>query len=520
MAATPAPAAAAPAHSTAVIVGAGVSGIAALVQFKRLLKLTDVVLYEKDSQVGGTWSANVYPGASCDIPVAFYSFSFDPAKEFSTQWPGWQGLLKYYNRIVDKYQVRDRIVFRTVVDEARFSRETGLWTVQTRHVETGATHVQTCNILVSAVGALSVPADPPFDTSDFDGPVMHSAKWDHDVSLKDKDVVILGNGCSAAQIVPTILPEVKSLTQIARGQQAIVPPPVIPDNAFTNALSRWIPGLFSVTRYLVFSLCESYFTYTDKVDGVAGQQKMKRESDAYLEKVANPKYKEQLKYDFPFGQKRRIIDFLKYAPATNDPKFTLVYPDTIKSAKGHTVTTEKGVEVPADVIVLSTGFKVTDYLHPLSVFNGEGESLVERLKKNGVKTYLTSMVATYPNFFLLMGPNSVTGHSSVIINSERTVEMMVELVKPVLAALAKRDKDAEPPAPSVEVKQEVEDEWFARMRAEMEKKVWENDGGISWYVDPNIGKCTTLFPWGQLEFQRQTREAAASKDRFIYTATA
>ncbi|GAA5820998.1 hypothetical protein JCM3770_004463 [Rhodotorula araucariae] len=504
-------------HTTAVIVGAGVSGLAALIQFKRLLQLDDAVCYEKDGALGGTWAANHYPGASCDVPIAFYSFSFEPAKEFPTQWPGAAGICAYQNRVVDKFGVRSQIVYNTIVDEARFSRETGLWTVRLRNVETGETRFKTCNILVSAVGALSVPADAPFDTSEFEGVVMHSARWDQGVSLKDKDVVILGNGCSAAQIVPAVLPEVKSLTQIARTKHAIVPPNQIVDNAFVNGVFRWVPGLFSLFRYSIYQILESWFYLTDKEAGAAGRQKIHQDSTKYIEKTAPAKYRDQLVYDFEFGQKRRIIDFSGYCSALHNPKFNLLLPDTIKSAKGRTVTTEQGVEVPADVIVLSTGFKVSDYLYPLSVFNSEGESLVERLKGNGVKTYLTSMIASFPNFFLLTGPNSLTGHSSVLFNTECTVEMMVKLLKPVVSALKSERKgaSASEAAPSVEVTQAAEDAWYKAMRAEMEKKVWEMNGAISWYIDPKIGKCTTLFPWSQPEFMRQTREIP--RDRFIWS---
>ncbi|KPV73988.1 uncharacterized protein RHOBADRAFT_54566 [Rhodotorula graminis WP1] len=505
-------------HTTAVIVGAGVSGLDALIQLKRLLKLDDVACYEKDGELGGTWAANRYPGASCDIPIAFYSFSFEPATEFSTQWPGAEGICRYYERVVNKYRVRPQIVFHTVVDEARFSRSTGLWTVQLRNVVTGETRTKTCNILVSAVGALSTPADAPFDTSEFDGAVMHSARWNKDVSLKDKDVVVLGNGCSAAQLVPAILPEVKSLTQIGRGKHAIVPPNAIVDNAFTNGLYRWLPGLFTFFRWAVYQICESYFYLADKDQGAEGRKSIHEASTKYIEKTAPAKYRDQLVFDFEFGQKCRIIDFSGYCPSLHSPKFNLLLPDTIVSAKGRTVTTEKGVEVPADVIVLSTGFKVTEYLHPLSVFNSEGESLVERLKGNGVKTYLTSMVASYPNFWLLMGPNAITGHSSALFNTECTVDMMVHLLKPVVKQLKARSISSEGPAPSVEVIQQAEDEWYAKMRAQMAKMVWEMDGGISWYVDPSIGKCTILFPWSQPEFLRQTREMP--KERFVWAACA
>ncbi|GAA5866271.1 hypothetical protein JCM1840_004062 [Sporobolomyces johnsonii] len=507
-----------PLHHAVIIAGAGISGLTALMQLKRKLKLTAVVIYEKGDGIGGTWRTNVYPGASCDIPVSFYSFSFEPAKEFSTQWPGSDGLQNYYQRVVDKFGVGDQIVFHTVVKEARFSRSTGLWTVKLKNVQTSEERTETCNVLISAVGALSAPADPPFDPSDFDGVVMHSARWDRSVSLKDKDIVILGNGCSAAQIVPAIVDEVKSLTQIARAQHSIVAPNQIPDNALTNGIVRWIPGLFPLFRFGVFCLCESYVGLTDKQVVRSGPIISASYSSSFrysIEKTAPEKYWHLLKYDFEFGQKRRIIDFPGYTKTLHNDKINLIIPDTIASAKGRTVMTEKGVQVPADVIVLSTGFKVTDYLFPLKVFNNEGESLVERLKGNGVKTYLTSMVASYPSFFMLMGPNSVTGHSSALFNTECTVDMICALLKPVLSSLASTAIEPPVPAPTVEVTQEAEDEWYARMREEMGKKIWEDDGGISWYVDKaSGGKCTTLYPWEQLHFKRETQRIV--HDRFVW----
>ncbi|GAA6063697.1 hypothetical protein JCM10212_000276 [Sporobolomyces blumeae] len=485
-------------HHRVIIAGAGISGIAAVVNLKRKLGCTDVAVYDRGTQLGGTWAVNVYPGATCDIPVALYSFEFEPAKEFDTQWPGSEDLLKYYRRVVDKFGVADRFTFKTIVEEARFSRATGTWTVRLRDVATDQVRVETCNVFVSAVGALSTPADPPFDTSNFDGVVMHTAEWDRSVSLKDKDVVVLGNGCSAAQLVPAIVDEVKSITQIARSAHAIVPPNQIPDNWLTNGLVRWIPGLFPLFRWAIFNVCESYFWMNDKDGGAKGRADVKKASDAYIERTAPKEHWDQLKYDFEFGQKRRIIDFPGYTKTLNDPKVTLVMPDTIAQAVGKTVTTERGVKVDADVIALSTGFKVTDYLFPLRIYNDEGESLVDRFKANGVKTYLTSMVATYPNLFILMGPNSVTGHSSVLFNSECTVEMMVKLLRPVFEKLAQPAIEAATSSATVEVTQAAEDEWYSRMRTEMATKIWEANGGISWYVDAAHGKCTCSFPPSRL----------------------
>lgn len=193
----------------------------------------------------------------------------------------------------------------------------------------------------------------------------------------------------------------------------------------------------------IFLVCESYFALFDTVSGAAGRRKILKVSSDYIRRTAPAKFHDKLEYDFEFGQKRRIIDFPGMTAALHDPKFDLLLPDSIASAKGRTVVTETGKEVPAHIIITATGFKVADYLFPLKVFNSEGESLVDRWKGNGVKTYLSpsllacrftlsaahsrcrspgSMVSDFPNFWVLMGPNSVTGHSSALYNTECTVE--------------------------------------------------------------------------------------------------
>lgn len=137
-------------------------------------------------------------------------------------------------------------MFHTLATEARFSRDSGLWTINIKDLKTGEERVRTCNILISAVGGLANPNRPPFDPTLFDGPVFHSAEWDQSVSLKGKNVVVVGNGCSAAQVVPDIVDEVASVTQIARSRQAIIRRPLAPDNTVIHFMKKWVPGVSSV----------------------------------------------------------------------------------------------------------------------------------------------------------------------------------------------------------------------------------------------------------------------------------
>jgi cation diffusion facilitator CzcD-associated flavoprotein CzcO len=111
-----------------------------------------------------------------------------------------------------------------------------------------------------------------------------------------------------------------------------------------------------------------------------------------MKRTAPEKYWDALTPDFELSTKRRVIDY-GYLAATNSPKFDLIQGDSIADAEGHTVTTTSGREVPADVVIMSTGFKVSDLLAPLVVTNEEGENLVEKLKGNGYKAYRGTVVS-------------------------------------------------------------------------------------------------------------------------------
>ncbi|GAA6054351.1 hypothetical protein JCM3770_003330 [Rhodotorula araucariae] len=485
-------------HYTAIVMGAGISGMATAIQIKRKLGLDDVLVYEKTSDVGGTWNVNRYPGAACDIPFTFYSFSFYPAFHTKSEWAGQKDILEYLHTVQDKFNLRN-IVFRTSVTSAKFSRDDGLWHLTVRDEQTGEVRNRTCNILLSCLGGLTIPHDPPFNPDDFSGDVFHSARWRADVSLKDKDVVVVGNGCSAAQIIPEIVKEAASVTQIARSRQTFFRRIPVPDAPIMRFFMRWIPGFGLLVRAIMFFVTEGLFRVTDLRRGAKDRQKAVKQLREYMQEKAPRKYWKDLEPDFDVAAKRRVFD-TGYYESLNAPNMELIADDTVTSVKGDKVFTKAGRTVRADVIVLATGFKVRDFLFPLKIYNDKGVSLQDHLQETNVKTYQSTVIAEFPNFFWIMGPNSATGHSSVLFTSEAQLNLAFHLIHPILNAL--KADGRKKPAPYVEVKTEAEDAYYWRLRKEMKKKVWEKDGGVSWYVDQKTGLCTTLYPWSQVHFWR------------------
>ncbi|KAL8287672.1 hypothetical protein RQP46_003530 [Phenoliferia psychrophenolica] len=482
-------------HYGVIIAGAGLSGIAMNVQLKRLHKFTDVMCYEREADFGGTWMSNTYPGASCDIPVGLYSYSF-AQKVFSCHWPGQKEILDYMHEVVAQFKLRN-ITLKTSIEEASYAD--GIWTLRIKNLETGVESVKTCNVFVSAVGGLREPSIPAFaaGNKDFEGEVWHTARWNHDVDITGKHVVLVGNGCTAAQVVPNVINKVASLTQVARSRQSYLPlPKLLANHWFYFWMLRHVPGFLALQRFAIYCVAESAFKISDIVRGAGLREYTRNLLARYIRRKAPAKYTEALTPDFDLGAKRRIFDS-GYLGAMHNPKFTLVQGDAVVSMKGRSVRTANGLDIPADIVVLSTGFRVQDYFFPLRV-SARGEELVTRLQEENGKMYRGTVASGYPNFFVLQGPNTVTGHSSVIFTSEAQITMTLKLITPILKKL-KSGKALSSPAPSVEVTPEAETEYYSLLRTEMKRKVWEKDGGVSWYVNDK-GLCIALYPWSQTNF--------------------
>lgn len=131
-----------------------------------------------------------------DIPAVFYSLSFAPNPHFSKVFPKQDEILKYFNQVAAQHDVSRHIVCHTQWKEAYWIEETSTWKVQLQDLSTGVCFEQECKILVSAVGGLSIPNMVKIKDADvFEGDFVHTAQWNHDVCLRDKDVVVIGNGC-------------------------------------------------------------------------------------------------------------------------------------------------------------------------------------------------------------------------------------------------------------------------------------------------------------------------------------
>ena len=343
----------------------------------------------------------------------------------------------------------------------------------------------------------------------FEGSIFHSAKWDYNVDLKDKNVVVVGTGCSAAQFVPKLTKEygAASVTQIMRSPPWVVPRPEPPFfgpklwEEWTPALFSYIPGLGRSFRTLIFVAAEAEFFLLFKLTpaGAKARKNLEGKLLKHMKKSVPEKYHDILTPDYSVGCKRRIFD-ATWFPGLNDPNIELTtQPLTSLQPKGVTIgpgrtyppmereskapTDEK--QVPADVIVLANGFEVLTWLSPLRIVGKNGVVMQEVWdKRGGAQAYMGNAMDGFPNLFMIFGPNTATGHSSVILASENMVEYTIKFVRKILQGDVR----------TFEVKREKEEAWTEMMQRELKNTVLSSGGCKSWYKTEN-GWNATAYPY-------------------------
>ncbi len=348
----------------------------------------------------------------------------------------------------------------------------------------------TADVLVSGCGGLVEPALPDVPgVEEFHGPAFHSARWDHDVDLTGKRVAVIGTGASAIQLVPAIQPTVGRLVLFQR-----TPPWIVPrlDWAYPQAqkrLLRAVPGALTANRLRQYWFREwnlLAFTGGGRLRAIAEQQARK-----HLERsVPDPELRARLTPDYAIGCKRVLVSN-DYLPAVGQPNVELVTSGITRVTPTGVVDAD-GVEHEVDVIVYGTGFHVMDIPLAHRLTGRDGRTLSEEWAKTGAEAHRGTTVAGFPNLFLLLGPNTALGHSSVVF----MIEAQIAYVMKALQALESYG------ARALEVRREAQDAYNAALQAQLDTTVWNQGGCRAWYRDAS-GKNFTLWPTHTFTFKKQ-----------------
>ncbi|PLN77262.1 hypothetical protein BDW42DRAFT_177169 [Aspergillus taichungensis] len=536
-----------------IIIGAGMSGIAAGCQLKEKLGFDQFRIFDRQAEPGGIWFSHRYPGVACDVPAPLYSYSFAPNSKWSTLKPSGAEILGYLTDVCRKYRICDHFQGNTEVTALQWDNDHEEWTAQatvytdsqspakspdrsnTRSVKIRAKAV------ISAVGKFSKPNTSGLEriagVEDFKGPIVHTAHWDESIDLQGKDVIVVGTGCTAAQLIPKLVsPAINaaSVTQLIR-----TPPWVAPELLSARGLYLWekympwlmqhIPGVMFFVRLVIFGITESHFFRFFRVGGWAPLFRSQKAAQLleYMKRTVPQKYHGMLTPLYEVGCKRLIHDAGWYR-SLQDPRVQVLQMSLKRLHRNSVILqppaersdaqTPDEVSVSADAIILATGYNVQQYIPTLKIAGRNGVDLHALWEqRGGAHAYLGLAVDHFPNLYLLSGPNTSSGYTSVLLGIENNLQYILQLLRPLVNDEIK----------TCEVKHDACWRWTEKIQAVSEQSVWVKGGCRSWYIgdgkwNPTIypfshiyAMCSTWYPaWSDWSVVRTPKGERQRRTRF------
>jgi cation diffusion facilitator CzcD-associated flavoprotein CzcO len=473
-----------PRHSYVAILGAGLGGLGAAIRLKQE-GVEDFVIFERDTEVGGTWWANSYPGCQCDIPSHLYSYSFAPNPEWTRTYPLQAELGRYARDCAERFGVLEHARLGCEVLEARWVEAAQHWRIETSDGEF------TANVLIAAPGFLSEPSIPELPgLATFSGPMFHTARWDHDVDLAGRRVAVIGTGASAIQVVPAIQPHVGHLDVFQRTPPWVMPHRDRPITNFERRMYRRFPTLQRIVRagvYMSREMLVPGFSLEPRL-----MKALQRLAVRHLEsQVPDPELRAKLTPPYVLGCKR-VVPSNEWYPALQRPNVDLVS-ERIAEVRPEGILTADGELHELDVIVFATGFRVTDIALTHRIRDDQGVSMADHWR-GSAQAYLGTSVAGFPNFFFVTGPNTGLGHNSLLFMIEAQLSYVLDALRQMTARGATR----------IDVRHDAQEQYNAWIQRRLERSVWNTGGCASWYLDAN-GKNTTIWPYFTWHYWRKTR---------------
>jgi cation diffusion facilitator CzcD-associated flavoprotein CzcO len=466
------------------IIGSGFSGLCLGIQLKQE-GIDSFTIFEKSTQLGGTWRDNTYPGAACDVPAFSYCFSFEQKTDWSRKWSPHQEIRAYMEHCARKHDIVRHIRFGSEIAAARFDEAENVWRL---HTTAGEEII--ADVLVSAVGQLNRPLIPNLPGLDrFCGERFHSARWNHGYDLAGKRVAVIGNAASAIQFIPQIAPVVQHLSVFQRSANWMLPRG---DRAYSEREKWWfthVPLLARLYRWWIWLQLEMRFPLFKGNRFFA--QKTREVAEQHIrDTVSDPALRTALLPDYPIGGKRILISDDYYQALGRDNV------ELVTSGIDHLtedgIVTRDGRSHFADAVILATGFQSTAFLAPMRIEGLGGRALADEWA-DGARAYRGMTVAGFPNFFMMYGPNTNLGHNSIIF----MIECQSRYIRAGIRTLIARD------LAYLDLQQEALDAYDARVQAELAGSVWAAPDK-SWYKT-EAGRITNNWSGSTIRYWWNTR---------------
>ncbi|WP_405136296.1 flavin-containing monooxygenase [Nocardia sp. NBC_01388] len=420
----------APQHEV-VIIGAGFGGMGAAIGLKEL-GIEDLLILDRESDLGGTWHVNHYPGLAVDIASVTYSYSFEPNPFWSRVFAPGAELKKYAEHVADKYDLRRHMRFDATVHGARWDEDARNWVI-----EVGDTELITARYLLTATGFLSQPNLPDIPGIDsFAGAILHSAEWDSTADLSGHTVAIIGTGATGVQLIPQLARKVAALTVFQRTPIWVVPKIDFAIPAAVQTLFAKVPAVQRAARWANTAFLEAMMVtavlhyrqagFLNKIATAAARTHL-------FAQIRDRSLRAKLVPQYSFGCKRPTFSNTYY-PTFNKPHVRLETTPIERIEPGGIVTAD-GARTQVDTLVLATGFDIWDTNFPaLDVIGRDGRNLGQWWRDNRFQAYQGMSIPYFPNYLTLAGPYAYSGMSYF-----DTIESQMKHLRRLFGELRRRD---------------------------------------------------------------------------------
>jgi 4-hydroxyacetophenone monooxygenase len=482
-----------------IVIGGGISGLAAAVQFKRL-GLNFQVL-ERQGAIGGTWLLNSYPEARVDTSSFLFQFKFVKNYPWSEYFASAGETRQYLDDVAERYQVKDHFYFNREVVSAVWHEDTSEWELTVQHAD-GHTETMWCNAIVSGSGLFATPNKEPNikGYKDYKRPTFHTAKWDHSVDYRDKRIALLGTGSTGTQLAPALAREAKSLTVYQR-----TPNWIMNMDGYRDLIDEYARYVFDNMPYYWNWYCysshitsqqlqhlQSYDREWQAKGGIINERndKAREALTEYIKSKAEgvPGLLEKILPKHAPLVRRLVVDNGFYDMLQRD-NVELVT-DTIDTFTETGIKTADGKEREFDIVVLGTGFKTSQYFFPCKYVGRDGATMEELWKKDGARSYLGLVMPGFPNFFSFYGPN----HQPRSGGFYSWGEIWAAYTASCIVHLIENDKK------SMHCRKDVFDAYNTRLDAKCKSLIWE-EAGHGYYVN-EWGRSGVNVPWDTADYHR------------------
>ncbi|WP_328412307.1 flavin-containing monooxygenase [Nocardia sp. NBC_00403] len=344
-------------HVDVLIIGAGISGIAAAYSLSTQHPAKTFAILEARGATGGTWDLFRYPGIRSDSDLHTFSYEFKPWRNDKAI-AGAEAILDYLRETATENGIDSEIRLHHKVHSAAWSSSDGRWLVEIERTDTGEQQTLSCRWLFCAGGYYRYDQGftPDFEGRErFQGRIVHPQHWPEDLDYRGQRVVVIGSGATAVTLIPALAGIAAHVTMLQRSPSYVLAVPSSDKIANRLPTLLGVKRAYAITRrkniarqWAIFRFCRAYPRLARRVIRYLTAKQLPKGYP--VDEHFNPAYN-------PWDQRLCVVPDGDLFKAVRDGDASVVT-DRIDTFTEQGIKLASGRELEADIIVTATGLNL------------------------------------------------------------------------------------------------------------------------------------------------------------------